>query len=116
MVNDVLSFTQPISKLVELNTQHFDSLISTQKQAAESYRLLVQQRMQSASEIKDPVALAEFITEQMVMAQSNYESMVNNSRALFEAMTGYNAEVIQLFQESTQQLKKQIQQETGQKP
>ncbi|MBQ0724399.1 MAG: phasin family protein [Cycloclasticus sp.] len=116
MVNNILGFTQPISKLVELNTQHFDTLMNTQKQAVDDYRSLVQQRMQSASDIKDPVALAQFVTEQMVMAQSNYESMVNNSRALFEAMTGYNAEVIQLFQESTQQLKQQIQQETEQKP
>lgn len=116
MVNNIVGFTQPISKLVELNTQHFDTLMNAQKQAVDEYRLLVQQRMQSASDIKDPVALAQFVTEQMAMAQSNYESMVNNSRALFEAMTGYNAEVIQLFQESTQQLKQQIQQETKQKP
>jgi phasin family protein len=116
MVNNIVGFTQPISKLVELNIQHFDTLMNAQKQAVDEYRLLVQQRMQSASDIKDPVALAQFVTEQMAMAQSNYESMVNNSRALFEAMTGYNAEVIQLFQESTQQLKQQIQQETKQKP
>lgn len=116
MVNNIVGFTQPISKLVELNTQHFDTLMNAQKKAVDEYRLLVQQRMQSASDIKDPVALAQFVTEQMAMAQSNYESMVNNSRALFEAMTGYNAEVIQLFQESTQQLKQQIQQETKQKP
>tara|TARA_R110002111_G_scaffold110359_1_gene169829 strand:- start:15409 stop:15759 length:351 start_codon:yes stop_codon:yes gene_type:complete len=116
MVNNIVGFTQPISKLVELNIQHFDTLMNAQKQAVDEYRLLVQQRMQSASDIKDPVALAQFVTEQMAMAQSNYESMVNNSRALFEAMTDYNAEVIQLFQESTQQLKQQIQQETKQKP
>lgn len=116
MVNNIVGFTQPISKLVELNIQHFDTLMNAQKQAVDEYRLLVQQRMQSASDIKDPVALAQFVTEQMAMAQSNYESMVNNSRALFEAMTGYNAEVIQLFQESTQQLKQQIEQETKQKP
>tara|TARA_R110002096_G_scaffold152824_3_gene316062 strand:+ start:27886 stop:28236 length:351 start_codon:yes stop_codon:yes gene_type:complete len=116
MVNNIVGFTQPISKLVELNTQHFDTLMNAQKKAVDEYRLLVQQRMQSASDIKDPVALAQFVTEQMAMAQSNYESMVNNSRALFEAMTGYNAEVIQLFQESTQQLKQQIEQETKQKP
>jgi len=112
MVKDIKGFTQPISKLVELNTQHFDTLMKAQKKAAEDYRALVKQRMQTASEIKDPVALASFVTDQMALAQSNYEKMVSNSRSMFEAMTGYNAEVIQLFQESTAQLKKEIEKET----
>ena len=38
--------------------------------------------------------------------------MVDNSRVMFETMTGYNAEVIKLFQESTVQLKKEIDKET----
>jgi len=112
MVENIKSFTQPISKLVELNTQHFDTLMQAQKKAAEDYRALVQQRIQSASDIKDPVALASFVTDQMALAQSNYEKMVSNSRTMFEAMTGYNAEVIKLFQESTVQLKKEIDKET----
>ena len=112
MVKDIKGFTQPISKLVELNTQHFDTLMKAQKKAAEDYRALVKQRMQPASEIKDPVALASFVTDQMALAQSSYEKMVSNSRSMFEAMTGYNAEVIQLFQESTAQLKKEIEKET----
>ena len=112
MVKDIKGFTQPISKLVELNTQHFDTLMEAQKKAAEDYRALVKQRMQTASEIKDPVALASFVTDQMALAQSSYEKMVSNSRSMFEAMTGYNAEVIQLFQESTAQLKKEIEKET----
>jgi len=37
--------------------------------------------------------------------------MVSNSRSMFESMTGYNAEVIQLFQESTVQLKEEIEKE-----
>lgn len=112
MVKDIKGFTQPITKLVELNTQHFDTLMEAQKKAAEDYRALVKQRMQTASEIKDPVALASFVTDQMALAQSSYEKMVSNSRSMFEAMTGYNAEVIQLFQESTAQLKKEIEKET----
>lgn len=112
MVKNINGFTQPISKLVELNTQHFDTLMETQKKAAEDYRTLVQQRMQTATEIKDPIALASFVTDQMALAQSSYEKMVGNSRTMFEAMTGYNAEVIQLFQESTAQLKKEIEKET----
>ncbi|MGB0239131.1 MAG: phasin family protein [Cycloclasticus sp.] len=112
MVKDIKGFTQPITKLVELNTQHFDTLMEAQKKAAEDYRTLVKQRMQTASEIKDPVALASFVTDQMALAQSSYEKMVSNSRSMFEAMTGYNAEVIQLFQESTAQLKKEIEKET----
>ena len=52
----------------------------------------------------------------MALAQSNYEKMVGNSRTMFEAMTGYNAEVIQLFQESTAQLKEEIKKETNLKP
>ncbi len=31
MVKDIKGFTQPISKLVELNTQHFDTLMKAQK-------------------------------------------------------------------------------------
>jgi phasin family protein len=111
MVKNVKGFTQPISKLVELNTHHFDTLMAAQQQAADDYKALVQKRMQTASEIKDPVALAKFVTDQMALAQSSYEKMVGNSRSLFEAMTGYNAEVIQLFQESTVQLKKEINKE-----
>jgi len=113
MVKNVKGFTQPISKLVELNTQHFDTLMDAQKKAAEDYRALVQQRMQTASEINDPVALASFVTDQMALAQSSYEKMVGNSRSMFESMTGYNAEVIQLFQESTAQLKEEIKKETS---
>jgi len=111
MVKNINGFTQPISKLVELNTQHFDTLMEAQKKAADDYRALVQQRMQTASDIKDPVALASFVTDQMALAQSSYEKMVSNSRSMFESMTGYNAEVIQLFQESTVQLKKEIENE-----
>jgi len=106
------NFTQPITKLIELNTQHFDTLMSAQKKAADDYRTMVQQRMQSAANIKDPVALASFVTDQMVLAQSSYEKMVANSRSMFESMTGYNAEVIQLFQESTVQLKEELKKET----
>ncbi|HIF17805.1 MAG TPA: phasin family protein [Cycloclasticus sp.] len=113
MVKNVKGFTQPISKLVELNTQHFDTLMAAQKKAADDYRALVQSRMQSASDIKDPVALASFVTDQMALAQSSYEKMVGNSRVMFESMTGYNADVIQLFQESTVQLKEEIKKETG---
>ena len=113
MVKNIKGFTQPISKLVELNTQHYDELMAAQKQAADDYRKLVHQRMQTASEIKDPVALASFVTDQMALAQSSYEKMVGNSRSMFEAMTGYNAEVIQLFQQSTAQLKKEIEKETS---
>ncbi|MBV1912651.1 MAG: phasin family protein [Cycloclasticus sp.] len=115
MVKDINGFTQPISKLVELNTHHFDTLMEAQKKAAEDYRTLVQQRMQTAAGIKDPVALASFVTDQMALAQSNYEKMVGNSRSMFEAMTGYNAEVIQLFQESTAQLKEEIKKATTHK-
>jgi hypothetical protein len=71
--------------------------------------------MQTASEIKDPVALASFVTDQMALAQSSYEKMVMNSRSMFEAMTGYNAEVIELFQESTAKLKEEIKKETSMK-
>jgi len=113
MVENINSFTQPISKLVELNTQHFDTLMQAQKKAADDYRALVQQRIATASDIKDPIALASFVTDQMALAQSNYEKMVGNSRTMFEAMTGYNAEVIQLFQESTAQLKEEIKKETS---
>jgi phasin family protein len=112
MIKDLNSFTQPISKLVELNTHHFDTLMDAQKKAAEDYKKLVQQRMQTATKIKDPIALASFVTDQMALAQSNYEKMVDNSRVMFETMTGYNAEVIKLFQESTVQLKKEIDKET----
>jgi hypothetical protein len=48
----------------------------------------------------------------MALAQSSYEKMVGNSRAMFDSMTGYNADVIQLFQESTTQLKEEIKKET----
>jgi len=112
MVKNINGFTQPISKLVELNTQHFDTLMTSQKKAADDYRSLVEQRMQAAKDIKDPVALASFVTDQMALAQSSYEKMVANSRSMFESMTGYNAEVIQLFQESTSKLKDEIAKET----
>jgi len=112
MVKNINSFTQPISKLVELNTQHYDSLMAAQKKSADDYRNLIQKRMENASEIKDPIELARFVTDQMALAQSSYEKMVMNSRSMFEAMTGYNAEVIQLFQESTAQLKNEIKKET----
>jgi len=102
------SFTRPVSKLVELNTQHFDTLMLAQKKAADDYRELVEKRMQSATEINDPVALASFVTDQMTLAQNSYEQMVASSRTLFETMTGYNAEVIQLFQESSTQLKEEL--------
>jgi len=111
MVKNIKGFTQPISQLVELNTQHFDTLMDAQKKAAEDYKALVQKRMQTASEIKDPVALASFVTDQMALAQSSYEKMVGNSRSMFETMTGYNAEVIELFQKSTAQLKEEIEKE-----
>ena len=111
MVKNVDGFTKPISKLVELNTHHFDTLMEAQKQAADDYRALVQKRMENATEIKDPVALARFVTDQMALAQSSYEKMVDNSRSMFESMTGYNAEVIQLFQQSTSQLKEEINKE-----
>ncbi len=113
MVKNINGFTQPIAKLVELNTQHYDSLMAAQKKSADDYRHLVQKRMESASEIKDPIELARFVTDQMALAQSSYEKMVISSRSMFEAMTGYNAEVIQLFQESTAQLKKEIEKETS---
>jgi len=105
-------FTRPVSKLVELNTQHFDTLMLAQKKAADDYRDLIQKRMQSATEINDPVALASFVTDQMTLAQSSYENMVASSRTMFESMTGYNAEVIQLFQESTVQLKEELKKES----
>ena len=111
MVKNIKGFTQPVVKLMELNTDHFDTLISTQKQAAEDYRSLVTKRMENAADIKDPVALARFVTDQMALAQSSYEKMVDNSRSLFESMTGYNAEVIKLFQQSTSQLKEEIKNE-----
>ncbi|PCI20699.1 MAG: hypothetical protein COB62_04295 [Piscirickettsiaceae bacterium] len=113
MVKNIKGFTQPISQLVELNTQHFDTLMAAQKKAAEDYRKLVQKRMEVASEIEDPAALARFITDQMALAQSSYEKMVSNSRSMFESMTGYNADVIQLFQESTAKLKEEIKKETS---
>jgi len=108
MGNNTTRLTRPVSKLVELNTQHFDSLMQAQKKAADDYRALIQQRMQSAADINDSVALASFVTDQMSLAQNSYEKMVANSRTMFEAMTGYNAEVIQLFQESSQQLKEEL--------
>ena len=108
-MTDTNKFTRPVSKLVALNTQHFDTLMLAQKKAADDYRQLVEKRMQSATEIKNPVALASFVTDQMTLAQSSYEKMVADSRSMFEAMTGYNAEVIQLFQESTVQLREEIQ-------
>ncbi|PCH85419.1 MAG: hypothetical protein COB26_03765 [Piscirickettsiaceae bacterium] len=114
MVKNIKGFTQPITKLVELNTQHYDTLMAAQKKAAEDYKALIEQRMQTASEIKDPVALASFVTDQMALAQSSYEKMVMNSRSMFETMTGYNAEVIELFQKSTAQLKEEIKKETQQ--
>ncbi|MEO1888984.1 MAG: phasin family protein [Cycloclasticus sp.] len=113
MVKNINGFTQPIQKLVDLNTQHFDTLMASQKEVADNYRALVEKRMQSASDIKDPVALASFVTDQMALAQSSYEKMVSNSRVMFESMTGYNAEVIQLFQESTSKLKNEIKKEMG---
>jgi len=111
MVKNIKGFTQPVSKLVELNTHHFDSLVQAQKEAAENYRTIVQSRMEAASEISDPVALAQFITDQMALAQSSYEKMVNNSRALFEGLSSYNSDVIELFQKSTAQLKDQVDKE-----
>lgn len=113
MVKNIKGFTQPVSELVELNTQHYTALMEAQKQAADDYKSLVQERMKAAAEIKDPVALARFVTDQMALTQSSYEKMVSNSRSLFESMNGYNAEVIRLFQQSTAQLKKEIDKETS---
>lgn len=112
MVRDFESFTQPITKLIELNTQHFDTLMCAQKKAADAYRTIVQQRMQTAADIQDPVALASFVTDQMALTQSSYEKMIANNRSMFESMTGYNAEVIQLFQQSTAQLREELKKET----
>ncbi len=52
------------------------------KKAADDYRTMVQQRMQTAADIQDPVALASFVTDQMALAQSSYEKMVVNSRSM----------------------------------
>lgn len=113
MVKNLKGFTQPVSELVELNTQHYNTLMAAQQKAADDYKNLIQQRMETAAEIKDPVALARFVTDQMALAQSSYEKMVSNSRSLFESMSGYNAEVINLFQQSTEQLKEEIKKETS---
>jgi len=109
MDNNLEKILEPIDKLVELNINHFDKLIDAQKKAAEQYAKVTRERMQQAQEIRDPEALARFVTDQMALAQSSYENMVASSRSLFESLTGYNAEVIQLFQESTQDIQDEVQ-------
>lgn len=109
MVKNLEKFLAPIERLVTLNTNHFDKLIDAQKKAAEEYASVTKQRMSAATQIKDPEALARFVTDQMALAQSSYENMVANSRTLFETMTGYNAEVIKLFQESTKEIRSEVQ-------
>jgi phasin family protein len=111
MVNDIKAFTQPVTKLVELNTKHFDDLMSTQQKAVDDYQALVKQRIQTASEIRDPVALAGFVTDQLSLAQSGYEKMIANNHSMFTVMQDYNSQVIKLFQESTKQLKKDVRKE-----
>lgn len=108
MVRNLEQFLAPIEKLVTLNTNHFDKLLEAQKKAAENYASVTKERMKAATEISDPETLARFVTDQMALAQSSYENMVANSRSMFEAMTGYNAEVIRLFQESTKQLQQEV--------
>lgn len=109
MIKNLEKFLEPIEKLVTLNTNHFDKLIEAQKLAAENYANVTKQRMSAASQINDPEALARFVTDQMALAQSSYENMVSNSRTLFETMTGYNAEVIKLFQDSTKDIRAEVQ-------
>ncbi|MEW5007843.1 MAG: hypothetical protein RPR28_01395 [Cycloclasticus sp.] len=48
----------------------------------------------------------------MTLAHSLYEAMLANSRNLFEAMSGYNAEIIQLFQGSRVQFKEELDKRT----
>ena len=60
--------------------------------------MLVTKHIESEADIKYPVTLAHFVTDQMDFAKSSYEKMMGNSRLIFENMTGYNAEVIKLLQ------------------
>lgn len=108
MVKNLEKFLAPIDRLVSLNTNHFDKLIEAQKRAAEDYTAVTKKRMEAAANIKDPEALARFVTDQMALAQSSYENMVANSRTMFETMTGYNAEVIKLFQDSTREIQAEV--------
>ncbi len=48
----------------------------------------------------------------MTLIQSSYEALLANSRNLFEAMIGYNAETIQLFQDSRVQFKEELDKST----
>jgi len=104
-MNDFNAFADPIKKLIELNKNQFEKLVTAQQAAAKNYIELTEARIKAASTIKDPEALTTFAKEQVELAQSGFEKVVADSKDLFEDTKAYNEQVLNIVKESASSIK-----------
>jgi len=108
MLDNFENVIAPVQKLVELNKAQVEKLVAAQQEAAKNYIELTEARIKAASEIKDQEALSAFIKEQVELAQSGYEKIVEDSKSLFADAKAYNEEVLKLVQEANAQLTEEV--------
>jgi len=104
-MNDFNAFADPIKKLIELNKNQFEKIVSAQQAAAKNYIELTEARIKAASTIKDPEALTAFAKEQVELAQNGFEKVVADSKDLFEDTKAYNEQVLNIVKESASSIK-----------
>ena len=104
-MNDFNAFADPIKKLIELNKNQFEKLVTAQQAAAKNYIELTEARIKAASTIKDPEALTAFAKEQVELAQNGFEKVVADSKDLFEDTKAYNEQVLNIVKESASSIK-----------
>ena len=99
-MNDFNALAEPIKKLIELNKTQFEKLATAQQESAKNYIALTEARIKAASSINDPEALKQFTNEQIELAQSGYEKMVNDSQSLFKDAKDYNEQLLNIIKQS----------------
>ncbi|MBQ0724400.1 MAG: phasin family protein [Cycloclasticus sp.] len=100
-MNDFNALAEPIKKLIELNKTQFEKLAAAQQESAKNYIALTEARIKAASTINDPEALKQFTNEQIKLAQSGYEKMVNDGQSLFKDAKDYNEQLLNIIKQSS---------------
>lgn len=91
---------EPIQKLIDLNLQKFQSAVTAQSEATKTFVEQADARIKAASEIKDFDALAAFIKEQVEIARSNMEKLIEESKSATDQVMAYGNEVQKILNES----------------
>ncbi len=97
---DFSAFGAPVQKLIELNTATMKKAFELQKAAIEKQIAQSQADFKAVSEIKDPKALASFVTAKTEEAKASLETLKADAQVAVESTKTYFAEVQAILTQS----------------